>query len=190
MEDPKYIEIANLYVNIVGKSIINLSQNESDILESFIKDYGYEKTKEILTLFHERYEKEKPKKPISLLVKLAQQITDNEKDLSNKEKSLQPEEPVSTFPTEDDVNVIVRKYNLNPDKNILNILDESLKNFYLSELIFLKIWKNLTKEEKKLYTKKALSFVKTLNISDKQKQKEALKYRIKYLIKKDFNILF
>jgi hypothetical protein len=190
MDDSKYKEIAEIYLSIVRKSRMNLSSVEENIIKKSLEQHGYEKTKEILDVFKEEYNKQKPKNPSSLLLRIVdnpEQEKPNQEPVEKNEQGIQNQ---AKLDYESELDVIVGKYNVEPDKDILNVLDYNLKKYYISELIYQKIWQNLTDEEKKQYKQKALSYIRTLNISDKDKLKEALDYRIKYLIKKDFNILY
>ncbi|MGC9187797.1 MAG: hypothetical protein ACP5F0_00715 [Sulfurihydrogenibium sp.] len=190
MEDNKLNQVLKLYSEITGRSFPDINPRETEILESLLKDYGYNQTVEILKIFKESYQPSKNVKSIvSQLVKVAKAY--NEAKTQPEKKEDKPEKPQEiTDLSEDIINIIVRKFNLRPKKDILNVLDDSLKKFYISELVYKKIWENLTPEEKKEYQKKAIAFVKTLNITDKKKLQEAIHYRIKYLIKKDYNVLF
>ena len=186
MENDKFDEVVGIYLSIVGKDLLSLSASESQVLEELIKEHGYEKVKLILERFKEIYPLKKPKRPQVLLVSISKEIKqDEEKPQVKVEENSPIKESI-----ENDIDVIIRKYGVEVDKSILNALDESLKKFYISEKIYKKIWQNLTEEEKKLYTLKAIVDVKKLNISDEKKLKQAIFYRRKYLIKRDFRILF
>ncbi|MDM7274379.1 hypothetical protein [Sulfurihydrogenibium azorense] len=186
MENDKFDEIVSIYLSIVGKDPLSLSASESQVLEVLINEHGYEKVKLFLERFKELYPLKKPKRPQALLVSISKEVKQSEEKQPVKahENSITPEH------SEDDLDIITRKFGLKVDKEILNILDKNLRKFYISEEIYKKIWQNLSEEEKKLYTKKAISDIKNLKIVDGKKLKEAIYYRRKYLIKKDYNILF
>ncbi|WP_028949809.1 hypothetical protein [Sulfurihydrogenibium subterraneum] len=186
MENDKFDEVIGIYLSIVGKDLLSLSASESQVLEELINEHGYEKVKLILERFKEVYPLQKPKKPQVLLISISKQIEQNEE----KQQVKVVENSTTQEYFEDDIDIIARRYGIEVDKDVINILDKNLKNFYISEEIYKKIWQNLSEEEKKLYTKKAISDIKNLNILDRKKLKEAIYYRIKYLIKKDYNILF
>lgn len=195
MEDHKKDTVINYYLNKFSLNPINLNPKEREFLEKVSQQYEVQDIMEAINLIEKRPKnvKKLEKELIENLNKLSQIKYEN---INKKEKISEINELPKIQKSNTKFNLpktwdsIFEKENIPKgivDLKIYQILDDYLKNVYLSNVIADYLFKKLPEEKLKEYKEIAKKHVYTLNLNGEEK-KEALEIYIKYLIKKDYKI--
>ena len=204
MDGAKKDAVVNYYLNKLNIPPTQLNPKEREFLESLTEKYKLQDIIEAINLLEKRpkslkfLEKELNKniKELSLIRHKTKEIENNFHVQLTENKEIQKPEPTKASNSKSSLpnrwSIVFNKYNIPEDLvnfSKLEMLNDYLKNVYLSDLLADYILNNLPSEKLNKYIKKAEKHFSTINLTESEKE-EAYKIYIKYLIKKDLKILF
>jgi len=201
MDDSKKDAVINHYLNKFNILPTQLNPKEREFLESLTEKYELLDIIGAINLLDKR-----PKSLKNLEKELIKHLKDlslvKHKEIENnlqakpQENKETPKPKAKVFNSKSSLpekwSLLFDKYSI--PESIVNIsklemLNDYLKNVYLSDLVADYLLKNLPSEKLSKYIKKAEKHFLSINLTESEKE-EAYKIYIKYLIKKDLKILF
>jgi hypothetical protein len=201
MDESKKDAVINHYINKFNILPTQLNPKEREFLESLTEKYELQDIIEAINLLDKRpkslknLEKELIKHLKDLSLVKHKEIENNlQTKLQENKETPKPKAKVlnskSSLPEK--WSLLFDKYSI-PESIVnfskLEMLNDYLKNVYLSDLVADYLLKNLPSEKLSKYIKKAEKHFSKINLIESEKE-EAYKIYIKYLIKKDLKILF